>query len=198
MLKNEFLESLQSRLEGLPREDVEKTIEYYCEMIDERMEDGLLEQEAVAGVGTVDEAVASVLGDIPLPKLIRKKVTLKRSLKVWEIVLIILSLPIWLPLLIGMMAIAVSVYIAIWAMVLSFYACVLSTGFAAIASFAAVIPYFAGGSIAIGMTVLAMGLVSAGITILFFHFSNLMAKGAFWLGKQMIKGIKSLFVGKGD
>ena len=48
MSKTEFLTELKKALEGLPEEDIEKSLEYYSEMIDDRIEDGLSEEEAVA------------------------------------------------------------------------------------------------------------------------------------------------------
>ena len=56
MTKREFLKALWSSLSQLPKEDVERTIDYYNEMIDERMENGMTEEEAVADVGSVEDA----------------------------------------------------------------------------------------------------------------------------------------------
>ena len=46
MLKNEFMEQLRSRLVGLPSQEVEERLGFYSEMIDDRIEDGLTEEEA--------------------------------------------------------------------------------------------------------------------------------------------------------
>ena len=43
MTKQEFLRELWNRLTELPQEDVEKSLDYYSEMIDDRVEDGLTE-----------------------------------------------------------------------------------------------------------------------------------------------------------
>ena len=43
MTKVQFLMALQRKLHGLPQEDIEQTLEYYNEMIDDRMDDGLTE-----------------------------------------------------------------------------------------------------------------------------------------------------------
>ena len=39
MNKQEFLKALSDRLQGIPKEDREKSLEYYSEMIDDRTED---------------------------------------------------------------------------------------------------------------------------------------------------------------
>ena len=50
MNKEEFLSELRTKLSGLPQEDIEERISFYSEMIDDRMEDGISEEEAVEGM----------------------------------------------------------------------------------------------------------------------------------------------------
>ena len=40
MTKKEFLSSLRSKLQGLPPSDIDERIGFYCEMIDDRMDEG--------------------------------------------------------------------------------------------------------------------------------------------------------------
>ena len=61
MNKEQFLTALRARLTGLPREDLERTLQYYREMIDDRIEEGMSEQAAVADVGDPDELAAAIL-----------------------------------------------------------------------------------------------------------------------------------------
>lgn len=48
MLKEEFLAQLRGGLAGLPQEDLEERLAFYSELLDDRMEEGLSEAEAVA------------------------------------------------------------------------------------------------------------------------------------------------------
>lgn len=57
MRKEEFLTALRANLTGLSPEGVEKLVEFCSEMIDDRMEDGLTEEEAVAAAGSLDELI---------------------------------------------------------------------------------------------------------------------------------------------
>ena len=50
MTKQEFLRALWNKLSALPSEDVGRALDYFSEMIDDRMENGLTEEEAVAAV----------------------------------------------------------------------------------------------------------------------------------------------------
>lgn len=48
MTKGEFLRQLKKSLRQLPKNEIEKSLLYYREMIEDRMEEGLGEEEAVA------------------------------------------------------------------------------------------------------------------------------------------------------
>lgn len=99
MSKQEFLDALRAKLEGL--EDIEASLEFYGEAIDDRMESGLTEQEAVAEIGSVEEVAAQILSEMPLPKLIKARATPKGKPSGWQIALIVLGSPVWLPLLLA-------------------------------------------------------------------------------------------------
>lgn len=57
MNKQEFLAALAEGLTGLPQADVEERLAFYGEMIDDRMEEGLTEEEAVKEAGPVQDIV---------------------------------------------------------------------------------------------------------------------------------------------
>ena len=84
MNKAEFLARLRRGLAGLPREDVEERLTFYSETIDDRMEEGLTEEEAVADLGDVDEIAAQIVADTPLPRLVKERARSKRALRAWE------------------------------------------------------------------------------------------------------------------
>ena len=128
MNKKEFLDILQARLAGLPQEDVKRSLEFYGEMIDDRTEEGMDEQQAVKEIGSVDEVVAQILSETPLQRLIKEKAKPSRTLRAWEIALLALGSPIWASLLLAAACIFFSVYILIWSLVLVIY-CVRWCGF---------------------------------------------------------------------
>lgn len=81
MNKQEFLGQLQKRISGLPQKDIDERLEFYREMVDEQMEDGLSEEDAVSNIGTVEEVAEQIIADIPLGKL----VTVKSETNTYEI-----------------------------------------------------------------------------------------------------------------
>ena len=63
MTKLKFLLALNERLSSLPRTEVEERLGFYSEMIEDRMEEGLSEEESVACIGSVDEIAAQILSE---------------------------------------------------------------------------------------------------------------------------------------
>ena len=60
MTKEQFLNELQNRLSFLPSSEVAPFISYYREMIEDRMEEGMSEEAAVADVGDPIELAAAI------------------------------------------------------------------------------------------------------------------------------------------
>ena len=69
MNKREFLARLRKELSGLPQSDREERLAFYSEMIDDRMEEGLSEEDAVSAVGSVEEIAAQIVADFPSANL---------------------------------------------------------------------------------------------------------------------------------
>lgn len=166
MDKNTFLANLQKRLKGLPEEDVQRTLEYYREMIEDRMEEGLSEEEAVAEIGSVEEIAAPLL-----PKSSRRK------MKAWEITLLILGFPVWFPLLVAAAAVVISVVAVIYAVDISLAAGCLGGVLCAVVYL--IQCHWAGAAFLFGA-----GLLCGGLAILCFMGSNALMKVCFTAMKK--------------
>lgn len=70
-MKEQFLNELRSRLKGLPKNEIDERISFYAEMIDDGIEEGLSEEEAVKRIGTVDSVVSQILSEVRLFNLAR-------------------------------------------------------------------------------------------------------------------------------
>ena len=119
MTKNEFLGALRLRLSGLSESDIEEHISFYSEMIEDRIEDGASEEDAVCGIGSVEDIAAQIIADIPLTKIAKERIKPKRRLRAWEIVLLAVGSPIWLSLGIAAAAVILALYVVIWALIIS-------------------------------------------------------------------------------
>ena len=196
MNKYEFLGRLRERLAGLPPKDIDASLDYYSELIADRIEDGMSEEEAVAAMGTIDEIVAQILEDTPLPKLVKEKVRPKRPLRTWEILLIVLGFPLWLPLLAAFASVIFSVLVAIGSVIISVFAVAVSVGACTLGFLIASPICFISAKYALGTILIGAALICAGLCILLFIGAKYAAKGILWLCRKSIYAIKSCFVKK--
>ena len=195
MNKESFLSALRSRLAGLPQEDVEERLNFYAEMIEDRMEEGLSEEEAVAEVGSVDEIAAQILGDIPLSKIVKNKMP-KRRLQAWEIVLLVLGFPVWFPLLIAGVAVVFSLYIIIWAVIVSLWAAFVAVLVSAFALIIVGIWSAISVSAPAGIAVVGTGILGVGLAIFLFFGCVAATKGMAILTKKIGLGLKKCLIRK--
>ena len=114
MNKQEFLRALKKKLSRLSKKDVQERLNFYSEMIDDRIEEGLSEEEAVAAVGSIQEVAEQIISEASDAKS-GDGDHKGRRLKVWEIVFLAVGSPIWAPIL-------AAVFITVWALVLSLWA----------------------------------------------------------------------------
>ncbi len=63
MTKREFLDILEGRLQDLPAAEREEYIAYYCELIDDMIEEGCTEQAAISRLEDIDLIVGRILGE---------------------------------------------------------------------------------------------------------------------------------------
>lgn len=196
MRKQDFLDLLRQKLSGLPEEDIGERLSFYGEMIDDRMEEGMTEEEAVSAVGSVDEIVSQIVSETPIAKLVKERIKPKRSLAAWEIVLLVLGFPLWFPLLIAAFSVLLSVYITIWSVILSLWAVFVSLGASALGCVAAGVICLCKGETVTGLVLLSAAAVLAGLTIFMFFACRAVTKGAAVLTKKIALWIKSLFLRK--
>ena len=193
MTKAEFLQSLCTSLHGLAEEDIKKSVDYYEEIIDDRMEDGKSEEEAVGGLGTVEEIKDVILEDIPISKIVKEKMKPKRSLKAWEIVLLIIGSPVWIPVMAVLIVVALIIYLCFWIVILCLYLSDFSVFFS---GFACIIGAFAQeNGFNTGLFLAGGGIALVGAAILLFFGFTQIAKGMIFVSKKIGLGIKRLFVG---
>ena len=196
MTKEQFIKELREKLAGFPKNEIEERLSFYSEMIDDRVEDGLSEDEAIAGIGTVDEIADQITADIPLTKIVKNKVKPKRTLKGWEIALIVLGSPIWLSLAVAAIALMLAVYIVLWTIVIVVYAIDFAFAITALCSIPGMLFILKAGNIASVIFCLGTGITCAGLAILMFFACFYIAKGILKLTKSIALGIKRAFVGK--
>ena len=166
MSKQEFLSALRKKLSGLPGDDIEERLNFYNEMIDDRVEEGLTEEQAVEELGSIDDIVSQIMSEIPLTKLVKEKVKPNRSLRAWEIVLLILGSPLWLSLLAAALLVVIAIYTVIWSGVVMVWAAGLSVAACSIGGFVSAVVLAVQGNLAAGFTMFGAGIAGVGADIL--------------------------------
>lgn len=195
MYKQEFLAQLQKGLSGLPQADIAERLNFYSEMIDDRMEEGLSEEEAVAAAGSVPEIVAQITADIPLSKIAKERIRQKWQPKAWEIVLLAVGSPIWLSLGIAAVAVIFSAYISVWSVIVSLWAVFASLVACSLGALVAGSIFACCSQGTAGLAVIAAGLILAGLSIFLFYGCKGASKGlciltgkfAVWMKRRIMK-----------
>lgn len=196
MTKLEFLYELRKGLADFSEAEINEYIDFYSEMIDDRMEEGLSEEEAIADIGTPREVITRIISETPLPALLKSKFKKEHTLKAWEIVLIALGFPVWFSILIAVIAVIFSLIAAIFSVLISLYAAAVSFAACSIAGVTLSIAMFIMGHNLTAFAALGMGLFLAGSTILSFIGCNALTKLSAKLLKNFVLWIKSLFIRK--
>lgn len=62
MTRKEFIEELCIGLKSLPADEAQQTVLFYSEAIEDRMEEGMSEEDAVAAMGSVEDIVREICG----------------------------------------------------------------------------------------------------------------------------------------
>jgi uncharacterized membrane protein len=169
MSKGEFLQSLERLLKSLSKSEREKSLSYYSEIIDDYMEDGYSEEDAVEQVGNPGVIAQEILEE----QEGKEGRQLSGGMKGLIAVLLVLGFPLWgslmlagVCLLLAAALMVVSVYIVIWCIPVCTGACSVSSLVLSVVSMggAAIIVFQ---NPAAGVIQLGVGMVSAGIFVLF-------------------------------
>ena len=116
MNKQEFLEALAAQLASLTEEDREQSLAFYAEMIDDCVESGASEEEVIALLDPVEVIAGEILQSVPMRR--RRP----RKLRGWEIALLILGAPLWLPLLLAAAIVSLALMIVLWSLIMALWA----------------------------------------------------------------------------
>ena len=189
MTQQAFIDALSAALASLPPADRNRSLDYYREIIGDRMEEGCSEEEAVAALGDPALIAKQILEETQSPVLetadpspasgsaANAAAKSRKARKAWEIILLILGAPLWLPLLLAGLILLLSFFLVLWVLVLCLYlipVCLFSSGigFAVGAFFCFPVPglaptalLFGSGLILLGLAILlffAMGPLTAG------------------------------------
>ena len=196
MNKREFLVQLRKGLSGLPQDDIEERLSFYSEMIDDQMEEGFSEEQAVAAAGPVDEIVKQAVAETPFVKIAKKRIKPKKRLGVGKTLLLVLGSPIWLSLGLAAFAVVLSLYAVLWAVIICLWAIFVSLGACAVGGVLMSIVQAICGNGETALVMLAASIVCFGLTVFAFYGCKAATKGCFMLTREIAICVKRCFIKK--
>lgn len=183
-------------MEGLPKDEVEASLAFYSEMIDDRVEEGLSEEDAVLRMGDLDTIVSQIIDEISIVKIAKERVTPKRKLSKKEIAIIASSSPIWGSLVAAGIAIVIAVYATIWSVLISLWAVFVSIAACGLGTIAGGIVISTVHSTATGLALISVGIFLCGLAIFAFFGCKAASKATCFVTHKLTMGIKNMFVRK--
>lgn len=199
MNKAEFLNELKKQISEYPIEETEKSMEYYAEMIDDRVEDGMTEAEAVASLGTVDSIANQIKCELPITTLVKqraKEQSKGKKMPVWAIILLIFGFPLWGGIVLFILGMAIMFYSLIWAMDAVLWSVVLTLGAGALTGIVGFFVSLFRLSLGSAVFYLGTGLLCGGLGIFIFIGTLLITKGIIHGTKRCFLWVKQGIVGK--
>lgn len=218
MTRRLFLKALRFRISDLSEAEINERINFYNEIIDDKIEEGLTEDEAINEIGTPDEIAYQIRADLSASgiesatsndssasakELAQSSSTRSpASQRVTQAVLILLGSPVWFSIVVSVFAVMLSAVVSLWAVVISLWASCAALGggvFYGIGSSAL------GTGIGFSQRLLYAGtaLISAGLSILLFLGAKVATRGTVVLTYkiyELTKGfcvlIKNVITGK--
>lgn len=195
MSKADFLRLLERALAQLSEEERQKNLEYYSELLDDMMEEGMTEAEATAKLGSPNQIAQSILQEMPLGKLVSTRMKPKSGWTPLAIVLAVVGSPVWVPLLLAGAAVVLALFVSIWALGFAAVAVVLGLAVAVVAT--PIIAIRAATlTLPVGLLLLGAGLVLLGLCVLGGLMAVELCKLLWQLTVWLAHKIKGLFIRK--
>lgn len=195
MSKADFLRLLERALAQLSEEERQKNLEYYSELLDDMMEEGMTEAEATAKLGSPSQIAQSILQEMPLSKLVSTRVKPRSGWTPLAIVLAVVGSPVWVPLLLVGVAVVLALFVSIWALGFAAIAVVIGLAVAVVA--APIIAIRAAAmTLPLGLMLLGAGLVLLGLCVLGGLMTVELCKLLWQLTVWLCHKVKGLFIRK--
>ena len=179
----------------LSEEERRKNLEYYSELLDDMMEEGMTEAEATAKLGSPNQIAQSILQEMPLGKLVSTRMKPKSGWTPLAIVLAVVGSPVWVPLLLAGVAVMLAVFVSIWALGFAAVAVVLALAVAVVAAPIIAIRT-AVLTLPLGLMLLGAGLVLLGLCVMGGLMAVELCKLLWQLTVWLAHKIKGLFIRK--
>ena len=195
--KELWIEIFETALQKLPKIERKKAVDYYREMIEDKIEGGIIEEEVVASLGNPYDVAKKILdengikykdkdlfGEEPIEVVeIKEEKEEKKGMPIWATLLlgffgVIIGIPLlagWLGVLVALIAVYVSLIagavacgVLVFASIIMGLCSIVESGWA----------LFGASLAGLGVTLL--------LSVVFWALSKGMVKATAWLGKKLV------------
>jgi len=202
MSREEYLSTLREELGKQNVSNIDNMVEYYDEMLCDRMEDGMTEEEAVNSMESIADIVSAAILDRPVPVLVKEKVQkshekAKNNGNGWLwIVLAVIGFPVWLPLMITAVVLILTFFIVFWVLVLSLFIVLISIGISSVICLVTAFSVFVGFvPIQASIVLLGAALLLGGLCILIWNPCWMILKGSGKIFSALVLSVKHMIFG---
>lgn len=205
MNRQQFIDALTSRLAYLPLAETEKFIDFYIEAIDDRIEDGMSEEAAVAAMGDIESVAHAIESEIPLSTIVKQRVKSSRERarsesagghSAWWIVLAVIGSPIWLTIACVLGAAVVAVFSVTAALIAAVFAVLVALAVTAAAMLAYSVTRIFTAGLSAALMCLGLSLLLAGAAVALLWPCVMLAKLMVKLPPRIWRWLKGLFIGR--
>ncbi|MBQ9341464.1 MAG: DUF1700 domain-containing protein [Lachnospiraceae bacterium] len=197
MNKEEFLNELKKGLSGIPENDRNERVTFYSEMIDDRIEEGMSEEEAVSAIGDVNKIISQIMAETPMTTIVKERVNKKKGgISPSTLILIVILFPLWLPILAVVFGLTIALFATLWSLVVAFYAVTVALVVGGAGSIVWVLGMLFTGHLTGAALGVGAGLFCIGLGILMVFGCIAFTKGAIKLTVDVLVSIKKKIVGK--
>ena len=188
MTKVDFLSKLRTSLERENIKNIETYVTYYSEIIEDYLEDGFSEKEAITKMGSIDEIVETILDESgQVNENLRKK-------NPFVLFLLIIGAPLWGSILLSILLFLFSGLIIVWCgpFILG---CLSFAGFVTGAVSLMGLTFNTG--VYYIVTQLGVGIFALGLGLFLLISTMYVAKHVSFLSKKFIEILSNLFSWRG-
>ena len=193
MTKQEFIAELGARISQLPQKDIDEHLCFYSEIIDDRIEDGLSEDDAVCAIGSVDAIASQILSEAQSSGSERENTPPKKRFKPWVIVLLAVGSPLWISLGVSAVSLVFSLYVSLWSVIVALWASFGAIVCGGVGFVASGIGLALNSGVLPGLATVGIGLICAGLSVFLFFGCRLATKGTLKLTKSCFLLAKNYF-----
>lgn len=117
MTKDEYLSELRVGLAAFSKDEVDRAVSFYEEMVDDRVEAGVSEEEAVGSLEPPAEAAARIISEMPAVPRAAARLRSPKTPRSWFVAFVVAAVigsPVWIPLTLGVIIAVIGCFIGLF------------------------------------------------------------------------------------